>query len=107
MTKITLHDIMADRTRWQNTSMLRHDDKVEYREKKEYGNRHAVFEKGSCIGDIHVDKFNATDIPVGTIRHIGKFIEEKTGMPESITSSAIAILGIACIAYAYHKGYKD
>lgn len=107
MQKITLYDIIADRARWQNTSMLRHDDKVEYREKKEYGNRHAVFEKGSCIGYVHVDKFNATDLPVGTIRHIGKFVEEKTGIPESITSLVIGILGIAGIAYACHKGYKN
>lgn len=96
--QITRAGIEASRSRWYDTSILRSDGNVEYREKKEFGNRHAVFEGGSLVGDVHVDKFNATDVPIGTIRHVSNYIEEKTGIPEPLTTLAI-ILGGGYLVY--------
>ena len=81
-------DIEVNRYRWHNTSFLRADGKTEYREKSGYGNRHAVFENGSSVGDMHVDRFNATDFPMGTIRHASNYVEEKTGIPEPLVTGA-------------------
>jgi len=80
--------------RWADTSYLRTDDKEEFRERAKFGNRHAVFEKGSEVGYIHYDKYNATDIPVGTINHAAKYTEEKTGIPQGLVALVIVIVGI-------------
>ena len=96
---VSRSDIEADRYRWHDTSFLRADGKTEYRERAGYGNLHAVFEKGSFIGDMHVDRFNATDFPMGTIRHASNYIEEKTGIPEPLLTGATILVG----AYAAYK----
>ena len=102
----TIADIMAERQRWYDTSFLRTDGKVEYREKAEFGNRHAVFENGSYVGNMHVDRFNATDVPVGTVRHAGKYVEEKTGIPEPLATLGIVLAGIG-IAYVGYRAIRD
>lgn len=104
---MTMADIMAERQRWYDTSFLRADGRVEYREKKEFGSRHAVFDSGSCVGDMHVDRFNATDVPVGTVRHAGNYVEEKTGIPEPLASIGMVLAGIAGIAYIGYRALKD
>ena len=80
--KITIAEINAHRDRWIDTSFARADGKIEYREKKAFGNRHAVFENGARIGGVHIDSYNATDVPEGTIKHISNYAEEKTGIPQ-------------------------
>lgn len=45
-----IHGSEITSERWIYTSYLRSDGKEEFREKKEFGNRHAVFEKGSEWG---------------------------------------------------------
>lgn len=98
--KISLNEILSQPDRWINTSYLRSDGKIEYREKKEYGNRHVVFDSiYSKWGEVHTDKFNATDFPIGTVRHASNYVEEKTGIPELITSIAAAVL-------VFYVGYK-
>lgn len=98
--KITRTDIETNRGRWYDTSIFSTSGNVEYREKKEFGNRHAVFEDRAFVGDVHVDKFNATDAPIGTIRHVSNYIEEKTGIPEPLTTLAIICGGV-------YLGYKS
>jgi len=100
--KISLNEVISQPERWVDTSYLRQDSKTEYREKKEYGNRHAIFKKASTIGIIHTDKYNATNFPVETVRHFSKYIEEKTGMPEIVTSIAIGVL----VVYVGYRALK-
>ena len=102
----TIADIMAERQQWYNTSFLRTDGKIEYREKAEFGNRHAVFENGSYVGDMHTDRFNATDVPVGMVRHAGNYVEEKTGIPEPLATLGIVLVGIG-VAYVGYKAIRD
>lgn len=104
--QITRADIEASRSRWYDTSILRPDGNVEYREKKEFGSRHAVFESRSFVGDVHTDRFNATDAPLGTIRHVSNYVEEKTGIPEPLTTLAI-ILGGAYLGYKSANWIRD
>ncbi len=100
--KISLNEILLHPERWGNTSYLRSDGKIEYRERKEYGNRHAVFNnENSLWGETHIDKFNATNFPVGTIRHAGKYIEEKTGVPEKAVSLGIGLLIVLALCVSY------
>lgn len=97
MTKI--HRSQITNEKWYDTSFLRMDEKQEFREKKQYGNRHVVFNPGAVWGTIHYDKYNATDFPVGTIQHTSKYTEEKTGIPEGLVT-----LGI--VAVSLFVGYK-
>lgn len=98
--KISIYEILSQPDRWENTSNYRLDGKIEYREKKEYGNRHAVFDSiYSEWGEVHIDEFNATNFPIGTVRHVSKYVEEKTGIPEWLIS-------IATGALAIYVGYK-
>lgn len=96
---ISLDEVRSHPKQWVNTSYVRSDDKIEYREKKEYGDRHAVFDKGAFWGNIHYDQDNATDVPVGTVKHFSKYVEEKTGIPKGLV--ALATVGLSLYA-----GYK-
>ena len=87
------------KNRWIDTSYLRTDDKEEFRERKEFGSRHVVFDKNSSLGMIHYDEFNATDFPVGTINHFSNYVEEKTGIPKILTT--VLTMGIV-----FYAGYK-
>lgn len=92
--EIPIYRNQLTKDRWQNTSILRSDGKEEFRELPEFGNRHAVFERNSDIGYIHIDEHNALDIPFGTIKHATKYVEEKTGIPQWLTTLAIVGIGI-------------
>ena len=100
---ITLHQVRSHPAQWIDTSYLRSDGKIEYRERKEFGNRHAVFERGQTYGAIHHDRYNATDFPAGTVRHASRFIEEKTGIPERVTTAAISGVAVGALAYAIYR----
>jgi hypothetical protein len=81
---------------WVDTSGLALDGKDHFRERKQYGNRHAIFEIGALKGTVHVDEHNATDVPVGTFNHLAKYTHEKTGISE--TAARMAIGGLALFA---------
>ena len=81
-------------SRWIETSIVRTDGKREFRERPKFGNRHAVFLLGSEWGEVHEDKFNALDFPNGTVDHLSKYTEEKTGIPEIIAKGAIIVGGL-------------
>ena len=100
---ITLAQVLSQPTRWINTSYLRSDGKTEYRERKEFGSMHAVFERGQAYGTTHHDRYNATDFPVGTVRHTSQFVEEKTGIPERVTTAVISVIAVGALAYAAYK----
>lgn len=100
---ITLDQVLSYPEQWVDTSYLRSDGKIEYRERKKFGNAHAVFERGQRYGVIHHDRYNATDFPVGTVRHASQFVEEKTGIPEKATTAAIAVTAVGALAYAIYK----
>ena len=99
---ISIDEIYANRDRWVDTSFVRTDGKTEYREKTEFGNRHAVFELGATVGVVHIDLHNATDVPVGTIKHFTNYVEEKTGIPQSGLDLLIA-LGVLYGVYRLAK----
>lgn len=80
--------------KWTNTSDLRTDGKEEFREKAKFGNRHAVFEKGALWGEVHYDKYNAIDFPVGTVNHFAKYTEEKIGIPQGFVILVIVIVAV-------------
>ncbi|MCZ6582026.1 MAG: hypothetical protein O6761_02500, partial [Thaumarchaeota archaeon] len=48
------------------------------------GNRHAIFRKDLVYGWVHIDKYNALDFPDGTIKHLAKWGNEKTGVDEGL-----------------------
>lgn len=95
---IYIHRSEITKERWTDTSYLRNDNKEEFREKAKYGNRHAVFVKGALLGEIHNDKYNATDVPIGTINHASKYVEEKTSIPQGLATLGI-VLGLGYIGY--------
>ena len=103
---ISIDEIKSYPKQWVDTSLLRNDGKIEYREQKEFGNRHVVFENGAFYGNVHVDKYNATDIPFGTINHATNYVEEKTGIPKDVVTIVGAIAGTALGLYAGHKALK-
>jgi len=96
------NDIEGHPERWMNTSGVRSDNKEEYRERKEFGNRHVIFENGSLFGEVHYDKYNATDFPVGTVKHFSNYTEEKTGIPARLVTLGI----IAVTAFLGYKAIK-
>ena len=89
-----IHRSEINSSRWVETTILRNDGLEEFREKPQYGNRHAVFEQGSDWGEIHYDKHNALDFPIGTTNHLAKYIEEKTGIAENRVKTGIIVGGI-------------
>jgi hypothetical protein len=78
MAIITRIEIMKQPERW--VRYINGEGKEVFREKKQFGNRHAIFEINSEIGIIHNDLYNATDVPVGTVNHIAKWSNEKFGL---------------------------
>ena len=80
--------------RWTNTSFARFDGKIEFRELPKFGNSHVVFDKNSEWGEEHLDQYNALDFPSGTVDHLAKYTEEKTGIPETIAAGAIVVGGL-------------
>jgi len=80
--------------RWMNTSFARFDDKIEFRERPQFGNTHVVFPKDSEWGEEHIDTYNALDFPSGTVDHLAKYSEEKTGIPETIARGVIVVGGL-------------
>ena len=98
---ISIEEVRLHPEQWIDTSYLRSDGRIEYREKKEYGNRHAVFNPGAFWGSTHIDQYNATDVPVGAVKHFSNYVEEKTGIPQglvilgTIAAAAFAGYGIA------------
>lgn|SRR5690242_19394659 len=97
-----IHRSETTTNRWINTSYLRTDNKEEFRERKEFGNRHAVFMKGSEWGEVHYDEYNATDFPTGTVNHAAKYTEEKTGIPQGLATAGI-VLGAGYVGYKILK----
>lgn len=93
-----IHRSEITKERWTETSYLRNDDKEEFREKVKYGNRHAVFVKGALLGEVHYDEYNATDVPVGTINHASKYVEEKTNIPKGLVALGI-VVGLVYVGY--------
>lgn len=96
---ISIDEVRSHPEQWVDTTYLRSDDKTEYREKKEYGDRHAIFDNGAYWGDFHYDQHNATDVPVGTVKHFSNYVEEKTGLPQGLVTIATVALGL-------YTGYK-
>ena len=93
-----IHRSEITNQQWTDTSYLRTDGKEEFRERKEFGNRHVVFENGSIWGEVHYDQYNATDFPKGTVSHASNYVEEKTGIPKGLITLAI-VLGSAYVGY--------
>ena len=95
----TIHISEINSERWTNTSLIRSDNKIEFREKPQFGNRHVLFEIDSSWGTVHYDKYNALDFPDGTINHLAQYTEEKTSLPAGLAKIAIVIGGV-------YVGYK-
>lgn len=89
-----IHRSEIDLNRWTDTSIFRSDGKEEFRELPQYGNRHVVFPRNQEWGEVHYDEHNATDFPAGTLRHLGKYTNEKTGIPEDLATVGIGLAGI-------------
>ncbi len=88
---ITRNEIMKQPDRW-----LRYvnGDKETFREKKEFGNRHAIFDIGVEIGEVHADVYNALDFPIGTVNHVAKWMNEKFGINETVARVGLYAIGI-------------
>lgn len=80
---ISRSEIMRDYgTRWLGD--LRLDGREGFREVESYGNRHVVFDHGAEWGYVHDDQYNATSFPAGTVNHLAKWGNEKTGIGEGL-----------------------
>ena len=99
------HRSEITKEQWVETSYLRGDNKEEFRERKEFGNRHAIFERGSEWGEVHDDEYNATDFPSGTLMHAANYTEEKTGIPKGLAAFGL-VLGLGYVGYKALK-YLD
>ena len=75
------------------------EGKEVFREIEKYGNRHTVFEKNENFGIVHHDQYNATTFPTGTINHLAKWSNEKTGIDEGLARLALWGIGL----YAAYK----
>lgn len=91
-----IHRSQVNSTQWIDASALAFDGKEHFRERKEYGSRHAIFERGASIGTVHIDESNATDVPTGTFNHLANFTHEKIGIPE--TAAKVALGGLVLFA---------
>jgi len=102
-----IHRSQISKKTWIDTSFIRLDEKEEFRERPQFGNRHAIFSKNSNWGSVHVDNHNAIDFPTGTLDHLSTYTEEKTGIPEQIAKAGIiiaaVIIGAAAIKYVGGK----
>lgn len=83
---------------WVNTSKFSLSSMDEFREKMQFGFRHAEFQKSSDIGTVHYDMYDATDIPFGTVAHLSQYFSENTGISDSFW---IAVLFIMLFAVFY------
>jgi hypothetical protein len=97
MGTITRREIMEHPERW--VRYINSEGKEVFREKKQFGNRHAIFEINSEIGMVHNDLYNATDVPFGTVNHIAKWSNEKFGINEDLARLLVWGIGI----YATYK----
>jgi len=84
-------------TRWLGD--FRFDGKEGFREIEPYGNRHAVFDYGADWGYVHNDQYNATSFPTGTVYHLAKWGNEKTGISEGL----LRITGWGALLYGAYK----
>ena len=50
---------------------------------EKYGNRHAKFINDKWL-EVHLDEYNATSFPVGTVNHLAKWGNEETGIDENV-----------------------
>jgi hypothetical protein len=98
--RISRGEITPDR--WMNTTGFPPDGREHFRELSQYGNRHAVLERGADWGIIHHDQYNPTDFPVGTLNHLAKYANEKTGVPEMMARVGIAALTV----YAAYRLFR-
>jgi len=89
--------------RWIETSIVRGDGKREFRERPKYGNRHVIFPINSKWGEVHIDEYNALDFPTGTVSHLAKYSEEKTGIPETIGRTVLVLGGLFVAAKLLQK----
>ena len=94
-----IHRSEVQTSRWMETSIIRTDGLEEFREKPEFGNRHAIFQPGSDWGEIHYDKYNALDFPNGTLDHLAKYTEEKTNIPEKLAKGGLIVGGLLVGAF--------
>ena len=103
---ISRDEVTSNSEQWADTSYLRSDGKEEYRERKQFGNRHAIFEPNALWGDIHYDQYNATDFPKETTQHFSNYVEEKTGIPQNVVTGAIVGIVAGLSLYAGYKTAK-
>ncbi|MEX0862171.1 hypothetical protein [Nitrosopumilus sp.] len=89
-----IHRHEVQTAQWSETSIIRTDGLEEFREKPEFGNRHAIFQPNLNWGEIHYDEHNALDFPNGTLDHLAKYTEEKTGIPEKWAKGGLILGGV-------------
>jgi len=98
-----IHRSEITEEQWSDTSIIRTDGREEFREKPGFQDRHAIFVKGAEWGEVHVDEYNALDFPNGTVDHLSKYAEEKTGVPELIAKGVIVLGGLFVAAKLLQK----
>ncbi len=92
--------------RWINTSFARVDGNQEFRERPQYGNRHAIFSPVAEWGEVEVDEHNAVDFPNGTLNHLAKYTEEKTALPQNVAKIGI-VFGAGYALYKLIQFFGD
>lgn len=99
METISRSEIMNEIDHWFRYENL--EGKEVFRELEKFGNRHTVFEKNVDYGLVHLDQYNATSFPTGTVNHVAKWTNENTGIDEGL--ARLALWGIGLYA-AYKTG---
>jgi len=68
-----IHRCEINREQWQDTSFIRTDVKQEFRERQQFGNRHAIFNTPQDEwGEVHYDEHNALDFSKWNHKSFGK-----------------------------------
>ena len=91
---IHISEILAKPNRWTRTW-------DGYRELESYGNRHAKFIDSEWL-EIHWDQYNAVSFPTGTINHLAKWANEKSGINEGL----LRLAGWGALLYLGYRFFK-
>jgi len=91
---IHISEILSEPNRWIWTG-------DGYRELEKFGNLHTKFIDSELL-EAHTDQYNATSFPIGTINHLAKWVNEKTGIDEGL----LRLVGGGSLVYAGYRFFK-
>jgi hypothetical protein len=90
---------MSRQKGWTESTYYRWDGKREFRQEKQFGNWHVVFDKGASYGIGDEDKYNALGSPMDKFNHLSLFVSEQLGTSENVGRAAVAAGGLLLLKW--------